>query len=331
MTDIIKCGVPQGSTLWLFLFLMYINDLCQVWEFCFPLLFADDTSLFITGNETAEMCAKLNDDLKRIPEWLCCNKLSLNVSNTHYMVFSPRSWNISNLDARINNTAIERVYDTKLLGVQIDAQLSWKKHIEYTYNKLSKSVGIILKARKKLHKPLLLHYTFHFLIRISYIVILCRETPILPVWKKSQSFAEKIVRIITSSPYRAHTVPLLLANRLLSVTEINSYMVCRFAYNYINGILPTTFSEYFERNRNVHHCNTRQADDLRVPFARLNVRKFNMKIHGAQVWNSSPQYIKSAMSINYFKTKLRNFLIDKNIHIAVTQYQCWHRGIMHSW
>ena len=63
---------------------MYINDLCQVSEFCLPLLFADDTNLFITGNDTAEMCAKLNDDLKRISEWLCCNKLSLNVSKTHY-------------------------------------------------------------------------------------------------------------------------------------------------------------------------------------------------------------------------------------------------------
>ena len=149
MTDIIKCGEPQGSILGPLLFLMYVNDWCQVSEFCLPLLFADDTNLFITSNATAEMCAKLNDDLKRISEWLCCNKLSLNVSKTHYMVFSPRSRNISNLDVRINSTAIERVYDTKFLGVQIDAQLSWKRHIASTCNKLSKSVGIILKARKK--------------------------------------------------------------------------------------------------------------------------------------------------------------------------------------
>ena len=164
MTDIIKCGVPQGSILGPLLFLMYINYLSQVSEFCLPLLFADDTNLFITGNDTAEMCAKLNDDLKGISEWLCCNKLSLNVSKTHYMVFSPRSKTISNLDVRINNTAIERVYDTKFLGVQIDAQLSWKKNIEYTCNKLSKSVGIILKAKKKLHKAALvtLYYSFAY-------------------------------------------------------------------------------------------------------------------------------------------------------------------------
>ena len=179
------------------------------------------------------------------------------------MVFSPRS--ISNLDVRINNTAIEGVYDTKFLGVQIDAQLSWKRHIEYTCTKLSKNVGIILKVRK----PVLLHYTIHLLIRISYIVILCGETSILPIWKKINRLQEKLVRIITNSSYRAYTAPLQLANRLLSVTEINSYMVGIFMYNYINGILPTTFSEYFERNRNVHQCNTWQADDLRVPFARL--------------------------------------------------------------
>ena len=116
MTHIIKCGVPQGSILDPRLFFMYINYLCQVSEFCLPLLFADDTNLFITGNDTGEMCAKLNDDLKRISERLCCNKLPLNVSKTHYMVFSPRSKNISNLDARVNNIAIERVYDTKFLG-----------------------------------------------------------------------------------------------------------------------------------------------------------------------------------------------------------------------
>ena len=80
------------------------------------------------------------------------------------MVFSLRSRNIGNLDVRIKNTAIERACDTQFLGDQIDAQLSRNKHIEYTCNKLSKSVGIILKARKKLHKATLvkLYYSFAY-------------------------------------------------------------------------------------------------------------------------------------------------------------------------
>ena len=194
---------------------------------CLSYLFVDDTNLFITGNDTVEICAKLDEDLKSISEWLCCNKFSLNVSNTHHMVSPPRSRNISNLNVRINNRAI-------------NVQISWKKHIEYTCNKLSQSVGITQKVRKKLHKAtfVTLYYSF------AYMYPIC-----LYQSGKNQSFAEKkLVRIITSSPYRSHTAPLLLANRLLSVTEINSYMVDLFLYNYINGILPTTFSEHFVRN-----------------------------------------------------------------------------------
>ena len=52
----------------------------------------------------------------------------------------------------INNEKIEKVYVTKFLGVQIDAQLNWKRHIEYTCKKLSKCIGILAKARKVLYK-----------------------------------------------------------------------------------------------------------------------------------------------------------------------------------
>ena len=89
-------------------------------------------------------------------------------------------------------------------------------------------------------KLILSRYTIYLLIRTSYIAILCGETPIPPL-SKNQSFAEFF---FTSSPYRAHTAPLLLADRLLSVSEINSYIVGIFMYNCINGILPSTFSDY---------------------------------------------------------------------------------------
>ena len=158
------CGVSQGSILGPVLFLLYINDLTSVSEFCFSVLFADDTNMFITGKDMDILCHQLNEDLKNVQEWLQCNKLSLNVLKTHYMIVTPRNKPIDDIDVKILDVQIQRVYVTKFLGVQIDSQLTWKKHIEYTCKKLSKCVGILCKARKKLYKSTLisLYYSFAY-------------------------------------------------------------------------------------------------------------------------------------------------------------------------
>ena len=144
------------------------------------------------------------------------------------MIFTTKNKLGHDVDIFVNNVRIERVYVTKFLGVQIDSKLNWKNHIEYTCKKISKCIGIIAKARTKLHKSSLisLYYSFAF----PYFIY-CNH-----VWENTYKtnlesivrVQKKLVRIITCSPYRAHTEPLMAANNLLSVTDINVYMTCMF-------------------------------------------------------------------------------------------------------
>ena len=46
-TACINCGVPQGSILGPLLFILYVNDIYLVSNVTMPILFADDSSLFI--------------------------------------------------------------------------------------------------------------------------------------------------------------------------------------------------------------------------------------------------------------------------------------------
>ena len=86
----ISTGVPQGSIFGPVLFLVYINDIykCSTINL---LCFADDTTAYMSGPNVKELIAEVNVQLKKLYDWLCCNKLSLNVNITYYTLFRPPS------------------------------------------------------------------------------------------------------------------------------------------------------------------------------------------------------------------------------------------------
>ena len=66
--ECIRAGVPQGSILWPFYFLIYINDLATDQKLNVK-LFASDTSLFSIVSDLLETANMLNEDLNKIRRW----------------------------------------------------------------------------------------------------------------------------------------------------------------------------------------------------------------------------------------------------------------------
>ena len=62
----IQCGVPQGSILGPLFFLLYINELAYACDRTFPVLFADDSNVFISDENPNHVQQMITDELKDI-------------------------------------------------------------------------------------------------------------------------------------------------------------------------------------------------------------------------------------------------------------------------
>ena len=77
---VVKCGVPQGSTLGPLLFLLYVHDLKNASSVLDPIMFADDTNLFYTHSNMRKLFSTMNEELASINhQWFTSNKLSLKI------------------------------------------------------------------------------------------------------------------------------------------------------------------------------------------------------------------------------------------------------------
>ena len=83
-------GVRQGSILGPLLFLIYINDICNVSSIAKLVLFADDTNLFFSGRHPVHLNNLVNEEIPKFSQWLMANKLTLNVDKTKFMIFKSR-------------------------------------------------------------------------------------------------------------------------------------------------------------------------------------------------------------------------------------------------
>ncbi len=171
----ISCGVPQGSVLGPLLFIIYTNDLPHSLIHSKCILFADDTTVYSSSPNIKDVVSSVENDLSILHDWFCANKLSLNVNKTNFMIFSPKSANKYPNLTKINlgNQIIERVNCAKFLGIHIDDELQWDKHIQFLSCKLSSGAYAINAVKRILSRYNLkqLYYSL-FHSHLSYGILL---------------------------------------------------------------------------------------------------------------------------------------------------------------
>ena len=308
----VTVGVPQGSILGPLLFIIYINDIVNVFALMNTIMFADDTNLFFSNKDLSILFKTVNNELEKIAKWFKCNRLSLNLDKTSYIIFTTRNKKIidTNLDIKIDGITLELVQKTKFLGVIINSHLNWKDHIQLVQSKISKNIGILYKISSKL--PINILKSLYFTLIQPYYQY-CNI-----VWATGKSLAldslfrtqKKVIRIISKKNRLAHTDPLFKSLSILKLSDINHLQVGCFVYKSINKQLPRQFNNFFTINSTIHNHNTRQAYKLHRMSYRIHIRENSICIFGARFWNTLEVDLINSVSFQIFKNKLKKRLLQ---------------------
>ena len=148
------------------MFILYINDLCNISMLVKYILFADETNLFCADKNINQLVTTVSTVLDKLCIWFALNKLSLNVSKTSYMLFGNLN---AQCDIATNGININRVCVATFLGVLIYEKLNWKDHIANVKSELSKSTAILYKCSQVIYSQSMnIMYSSLFLPYFSY-------------------------------------------------------------------------------------------------------------------------------------------------------------------
>ena len=155
-----SAGVPQGSVLGPYLFLLYVNDIVEKINTNIR-LFADDTTLF-TVIENQESIQLLNEDLIEIAQWSDDWLIILNQTKTNAMTFTRKqetNWD----DAKFNNIVIKDNKTHTHLGITLSSDATWAEHIQKIYEKAAIRLNIMRMLKYDIDRKSLLRFYISFI------------------------------------------------------------------------------------------------------------------------------------------------------------------------
>ena len=225
------------------------------------LMHADDTTLFCNFNNVC-IENKINSELDNIFNWLCFNKLSLNVSKTKFACFHTKQKRIVYPGLKINTISFDRVSEFNFLGLIISSDLKWSKHIDHIGLKISKVIGIMYRLRSNIPEDILLTiYNSLIMPHFNYCHLVwgcnIHKGHKLHLWQKNA------LRIITNSHVIAHSEPLCKRLRVVKVIDMFQIIMWKLCYKLMNNMLlfyfnmlkpsmPVVCDYYGLRNPKIH-------------------------------------------------------------------------------
>jgi hypothetical protein len=306
----INYGTPQGSVLGPLLYSIIANDMTKCLKFCSCIMFADDTTIYISGSNIKFLYSKMNEDLKSLTKWFNFNSLSLNVDKSSHIVFKLQNRNpIIDRTLHVDGENIKRVSETKFLGIMIDEHLNWNKQTQYLLLKLASGIYSLNMTKNML--PPSEKRQIYFTNVLSYL------TYAMSVWgpmlsatnmRKLAVQQKKAIRSIFGVSNRITVKPYFKKGKLLPFDDLVEMSLASITYRYVNAELPRRITNLYEIP--VHRYQTRQQNMLQVPLHTLSMYNKSFLARSPHIWLNLPDDVRNSNKLKIFKKRFCKYKLE---------------------
>lgn len=305
----VTSGIPQGSVLGPFLFVVFINDLPDVIENSEIYLFADDVKLFRVTTRKEE-CALLQEDVDRVAQWSSTSKLKIHPDKCKHMHISSRSHTpLSRYTVETRQIDLSGM--EKDLGVSIDSHLTFDSHINNKISKANSILGVICRTFTYRDKDIMLqlykslvrpHLEYANQLWAPYLVK--HTTAIENVQRRMTRMIPGMSGLDYEERLRSLELP-TLAYRRLRGDLIETYKI--ITGHYTRSITHNLFQ--------LSDISTTRGHHLKITKQRSRTTKCQNSFFFRVVdsWNALPDHVVNSPTIKSFESRLDIHLRNHDI------------------
>ncbi len=305
-------GVPQGSVLGPLLFIILTNDINNALSVSKCVLFADDTTVYISNKNLRFIKENLKHDLTSLSDWFKANKLTLHLGKTNFILFKPKNFKEVNIELLVNNISITRVKSTKFLGLIIDEHLTWESHGINVANGVSKNLYMLRSVRNLVPSKSLRDLYFSYIhSTMNYGLGLRGPLISANTFNRLKVLQKKAVRVIAKACYNANSAPLFKKLQILRISDMIDLEVAKLSFRFVNNELPLPIRDLFTPNAFNHNYNTRARNEPRIARHRTSLFHKSFLIRSQTVWSALVTHVKRASKFNSFRNMFTKLRISK--------------------
>ncbi len=195
----------------------------------------------------------MNKELSNLEEWLKCNKLSLNIAKTNYMIITKKKLPTVLSDLYMYGDIIDRKRNVKFLGLLIDDDLNWHAHISHVKSKITSSLYAMYCAKEHLITSHLKQLYYSLIYPYLIYGILIWGSAAYFLLRKLEVLQKRAIRLIANAPQYAHAEQYFKALSLLKLQDIMKLFEGKYMFKQVHDLLPKPLLRTFTHNLKYTH------------------------------------------------------------------------------